>query len=59
MTVNGAYHTFTIVDGAIIFEAFLFRHLTHIVGAGLIGGSGNTGGFTETIFLARREKYNR
>lgn len=59
MTVDGAHHTFAIVDGAVVFEAFLFRHFTHIIGAGLVGGSGDTGGFAETIFLARREKYNR
>ena len=59
MTVDGTHHTFAIVDGAVVFKAFLFSHFTHIVGAGIIGGSGDTGGFAETIFLARRENNNR
>lgn len=59
MTIDGAHHALAIVDGAVVFEAFLFRHFAHVIGTGIIGGGGDAGGFAETIFLARREEHNR
>lgn len=59
MAVDGTHHTFSIVDGTVIFKALLFRHLTHIIGAGVVGSSGNAGGFAYAILLTRGEKYSR
>ena len=59
MTVDGTHHTFAIVDGAVVFKALLFRHLAHVIGAGIVGGGGDAGGFAHAVFLAGGKQNGR
>ena len=59
MAIDGAHHAFPIVDGAVVFKALLFRHLAHVIGAGIVGGGGDAGGFAQAVFLAGGKQNGR